>query len=191
MQYCYFHFSVLKSQCDWEKDTRNLRERAGQEGERQWNSITPIPPQRIDAQKPTKARKKKGKWIEQRVNSGGKKKKVHRRRCIDLIWTMGNEKGRIEKNINNWELGIGKTRDKPQHQYKAKWEDTSAGSSQREMPKSPKSPKAQRPKVQCLKALSNEQWAKQNKTKQNKLRYPGGKGQKKNFYPGKRKKKTI
>lgn len=191
MQYCYFHLSVLKSQCDWEKDTRNLRERAGQEGERQWNSITPIPPQRIDAQKPTKARKKKGKWIEERVNSGGKKKKVHRRRCIDLIWPMGNEKGRIEKNINNWELGIGKTRDKPQHQYKPNGKIQAQEARSGKCSKSPKSPKAQRPKVQSLKALSNEQWAKQNKTKQNKLRYPGGKGQKKNFYPEKRKKKTI
>ena len=68
---------------------------------------------------------------------------------------MGNEKGRIEKNINNWELGIGKTRDKPQHQYKAKWQDRSAGSTQREMPKKPKKPKS--PKTKSTKPKSTEQ----------------------------------
>ena len=58
---------------------------------------------------------------------------------------MGNEKGRIEKNINNWELGIGKTRDKPQHQYKpnGKIEAQEARSG-----KCPKAQKAQKPKDQ-------------------------------------------
>lgn len=43
------------------------------------------PPTEDRRTKADKSKKKKGKWIEQRVNSGGKKKKVHRRRCIDLI----------------------------------------------------------------------------------------------------------
>lgn len=150
------------------------------------------PPTEDRRTKADKSKKKKGKWIEQRVNSGGKKKKVHRRRCIDLIWPMGNEKGRIEKNINNWELGIGKTRDKPQHQYKAKWQDTSAGSTQREMPKKPKKPKS--PKTKSTKSKSTEQWAmskaKQNKTKQTQI--PGRERTKKKIsIQGKGKKKLY
>lgn len=68
---------------------------------------------------------------------------------------MGNEKGRIEKNINNWELGKPGTNHNTNTKQNGKIEAQEARSGK--CPKSPKSPKAQRPKVQSLKALSNEQ----------------------------------